>query len=72
MFVLQVLKGVIGARALFGHILAPDVRQVEVLYWRDENHQQTVSHTALCTACPHAEMLYPLSSVDCGARRVDK
>ena len=72
MFVLQGLYHVHGARALFGHILAPDVRRVEVIQWRSDDQQHTVSHTALCHACPNAEVVYPDSDKDRGARRVNE
>ena len=83
-FVLQVLECVLGARALFDHIMSPGERRVAVRSWhgvcddeQDKLIQYTVPHTTLCHACPNAKVVYPKSGKDntCGtegARRVNK
>ena len=58
--VLQVLYGVRGAHALFDHIMAPGVRRMEVKRWRSDNQQDTLPHTALCHACPNAQVVYTI------------
>ena len=68
---LQVLYKVRGARALFDHIRSPGVRRVGVREWDSVDQEDTVPHTALCHACPNAEVVYPWSERG-GALRVDE
>ena len=70
--VLQVLSGVPGIRALFDHIMAPGVRQVEVKRWKTAYQQDTLPHTALCHTCPNAQVAYTMDAWGQPARRVDQ